>query len=47
MDAQALETEALAAVAAASSTEDVERIRIEYLGRKIGPADKPLIVDEP
>jgi len=34
VDAQALETEALAALAAASSMEDVERIRIEYLGRK-------------
>jgi phenylalanyl-tRNA synthetase alpha chain len=34
MDAQALENDALAAVAAAASTEDVESVRIEYLGRK-------------
>ena len=34
MDAQALEENALAAVAAASSTEDIERVRVEYLGRK-------------
>ena len=34
MDAQALEENALAAVAAASSTEDIERVRVEFLGRK-------------
>ena len=34
MDAQALEQNALAAVAAASSSEDIERVRIELLGRK-------------
>jgi len=34
VDAQALEENALAAVAAASSTEDIERVRVEYLGRK-------------
>jgi phenylalanyl-tRNA synthetase alpha chain len=34
MDAQALETEALAAVAAASSTDEVQAARVEYLGRK-------------
>ena len=34
VDAQALENDALAAIAAAASTEDVERIRVEYLGRK-------------
>jgi len=34
MDAQALEKDALAAVAAASSADDIERVRVEYLGRK-------------
>jgi phenylalanyl-tRNA synthetase alpha chain len=34
MDAQALEQEALAAVAAAATADDVERARVEYLGRK-------------
>ena len=34
MDPQALENDALAAVASASSTEDIERVRVEYLGRK-------------
>jgi len=34
MDAQALESEALAAVAAASSTEEIEAVRVQYLGRK-------------
>jgi len=34
MDPQALEQEALAAVAAAASADDVERVRVEYLGRK-------------
>jgi phenylalanyl-tRNA synthetase alpha chain len=34
MDAQALEQEALAAVAAATAADDVERVRVEYLGRK-------------
>jgi phenylalanyl-tRNA synthetase alpha chain len=34
MEPQALEKKALAAVAAASSTDDVERVRVEYLGRK-------------
>jgi len=34
MDPQALEQDALAAVAAAATAEDVERLRIEYLGRK-------------
>ncbi|MGH3134693.1 MAG: phenylalanine--tRNA ligase subunit alpha, partial [Gaiellaceae bacterium] len=34
MDAHALEAEALAAVAAAASEDDVERVRVEYLGRK-------------
>jgi phenylalanyl-tRNA synthetase alpha chain len=34
MDAQALEQDALAAVADAATTDDVERLRIEYLGRK-------------
>jgi len=34
MDAQALEAEALAAVAAASSTEEIEAVRVEFLGRK-------------
>ena len=34
MDAQALEQDALAAVAAAATANDVERLRIEYLGRK-------------
>jgi phenylalanyl-tRNA synthetase alpha chain len=34
MDAQALEAEALAAVAAASSTEEIEVVRVEFLGRK-------------
>jgi len=34
VDPQALETEALAAVAAASSEEEIEHVRVEYLGRK-------------
>ena len=34
MDASALEQAALAAVAAASTVHDVERARVEYLGRK-------------
>jgi phenylalanyl-tRNA synthetase alpha chain len=34
MDAQALEQDALAAVAAAATADDVERVRVEYLGRK-------------
>jgi len=34
MDPNALEQEALAAVAAAASADDVERVRVEYLGRK-------------
>ena len=34
MDPQALESAALAAVEAASTTEEVERVRVEYLGRK-------------
>ena len=34
MDAHALEENALAAVAAASSTEDIEQVRVEFLGRK-------------
>ena len=34
MDAQALETEALAAAAAAASPDDVQAARVEYLGRK-------------
>jgi phenylalanyl-tRNA synthetase alpha chain len=34
VDAQALETEALAAAAAASTEDEIERVRVEYLGRK-------------
>jgi phenylalanyl-tRNA synthetase alpha chain len=34
MDARALEQEALAAVNAASSVEEIEAVRVEYLGRK-------------
>jgi len=34
MDAKGLEKDALAAVAAASSPDDIERVRVEYLGRK-------------
>jgi phenylalanyl-tRNA synthetase alpha chain len=34
MDPQALEQEALAAIAAAATADDVERVRVEYLGRK-------------
>jgi len=34
MDAQQLEREAQAAVAAASSVDDIERVRIDFLGRK-------------
>lgn len=34
MDPQALENDARAAVADASSTDDIERVRVEYLGRK-------------
>ena len=34
MDAEALEREGLAAAAAAVSTEEIEAVRVEYLGRK-------------
>ena len=34
VDPQALESEALSAVAAAESADDVEQVRVEYLGRK-------------
>lgn len=34
MDAQALENDALAAAAAAATAEEIERVRVEYLGRK-------------
>jgi len=34
MDPQALENDALAAVVAATSVDEVERVRVEYLGRK-------------
>src|ERR1044072_9302412 len=34
MDVEALEQAALAAVAAASSTDAIEAVRVEYLGRK-------------
>jgi len=34
VDAQSLESDALAAVAAASSVGDIERVRVEYLGRR-------------
>lgn len=34
MDTQALENDALVAVAAATSADEVERVRVEYLGRK-------------
>ncbi len=34
MDPEALEQDALAAVAAAATADDVERVRVEYLGRK-------------
>jgi phenylalanyl-tRNA synthetase alpha chain len=34
VDPQALERDALAAVAAATSGDDIERVRVEYLGRK-------------
>ena len=34
MDVEALEQAALAAVAAASSTDEIEAVRVEYLGRK-------------
>ena len=34
VDPQALESEALSAVAAAETADDVERVRVEYLGRK-------------
>jgi phenylalanyl-tRNA synthetase alpha chain len=34
VDPQALESEALSAVTAAESADDVERVRVEYLGRK-------------
>ncbi len=34
VDAEALERDALAAVAAAGSPEEIERVRVEYLGRK-------------
>ena len=34
MDVQALEQEALAAVAAAASTDEIEQVRVDYLGRK-------------
>ncbi len=34
MDVEALEQAALAAVAAATSTDEIEAVRVEYLGRK-------------
>jgi hypothetical protein len=34
VDAAALERDALAAVAAAETADDVEQVRVEYLGRK-------------
>ena len=34
MDAEALEREGLAAAAEASSTDEIETVRVEYLGRK-------------
>jgi len=34
MDVQALENDALTAIAAASSADEIERVRVEYLGRK-------------
>ena len=34
MDADALERDALAALAAAATPDDVERVRVQYLGRK-------------
>ena len=34
MDVQALEQEALAAVAAASTVDEIEQVRVDYLGRK-------------
>ena len=34
MDGQALETEALAAIAAAATPDEVEEARVRYLGRK-------------
>ena len=34
VDAQEVESEALSAVAAAATVEDIERVRVEYLGRK-------------
>ena len=34
MDVEALERAALAAVAAATSTDEIEAVRVEYLGRK-------------
>jgi phenylalanyl-tRNA synthetase alpha chain len=34
MDVEALEQAALAAVAAAQTTDEIEAVRIEYLGRK-------------
>ena len=34
MDVEALEQAALAAVAAASTTDEIEAVRVEYLGRK-------------
>ena len=34
MDVQALEQDALAAVAAASTADEIEQVRVEYLGRK-------------
>jgi phenylalanyl-tRNA synthetase alpha chain len=34
MDVQALESKALAAVAGAASADEIERVRVEYLGRK-------------
>ena len=34
MDVEALEQAALAAVAAAASTDEIEAVRVEYLGRK-------------
>ena len=34
MDAEALEREGLAAAAAAATTDEIEAVRVEYLGRK-------------
>ena len=34
MDAQQIEQDALAAVSAATTTDEIEHVRVEYLGRK-------------